>query len=405
MTSITKPPRPSRTLFRVGLPLLILVAGIATAVLIMGTRPEAKKRPGNTQPPLVQWKVAQYVDHTVTVSAMGTVLPATQIDLKARVSGQVERLSPNLIPGGRFKKGESLMSLDKADLRLALATAESRFNQAKADLDLELGNQDVARKELALMESTSGRPVKNQSLALRKPQLEKVEASLSLAQADVDKALLDLKRSEVRAPFDGIVLARSAPIGTLVSSGQAVATLTGDDAWWVEATLPVKDLPWIQIPGASGNDGSLAQILTQNGTAFQGSLLRLLGDMNDKSRMARILIEIKDPMGQATAMNTPPLLLNSYVAIKLKGKPLNGRIALPDRALRDDNEVWVADGSVLRIRKVQITWREESTVFVEQGLSPGDRIILSELSSPVDGMPIRTGDEAPKEKEATPPQR
>lgn len=379
----------SGRLFRAGVPLVILFGALAVTALILTTRPKAEKRPKPASAPLVRWQETRLSDHTVTVSAMGTVLPATQIDLKARVGGQVEWISPNLIPGGRFKRGERLLTLDQADLKLALASARGRLQQARADLALEQGNQAVAKNELTLMETTSGRKVTDQSLALRKPQLAKAEAGLALATADLDKALLDLARSEIRAPFDGMVLARTAPEGTLVAAGQSVATLTGDDTWWVEATLPVKELPWLLLPG-SKTPGSRARILTGIGTAFNGTLLRLMGDLNDKSRMARLLIEIRDPMGQATTLGTPPLLLNSYVTAKLDGKTLAGIIALPDRALRDGGEVWVADGDTLRIRTVHIAWREEATVFVDQGLSPGERVILSDLSSPVDGMAIRT---------------
>jgi len=399
----TKPT--SRTLVRVGLPLLIVAVAVAIAALIITTKPKAQKRPRTSQPPLVSWEETRLGDHSVTVATMGTVLASTQIELKARVGGQVEWISPNLIPGGRFKKGEILLSLDKADLNLALATARGKLKQAQADLALEQGNQDVARRELALMETTTGRTVEDRTLALRKPQLAKTEAGLALAAADLDKALLDLARSDIRAPFDGMVLSRSTPTGTLVTTGQTVATLTGDDIWWVEATLPVKDLPWLILPDESHATGSQALIRTQNGTVFKGGLLRLLGDLNDKSRMARLLIEIRDPMGQAAAMSAPPLLLNSYVRAELEGKSIAGVITLPDRALRDDGEVWVAEGGKLRIRKVDIFWREGATLFVGTGLKPGERVILSDLSSPVDGMAIRTGDEKPekKEKKGQPP--
>jgi len=383
----------SRILVRVGLPLLILAAAFFITAHIMATKPQAEKRPRNTRPPLVRWEEARLNDHPVTVSAMGTVRASSQIDLKARVGGQVEWLAANLIPGGRFKKGEVLVELDKADLGIALARAEGKVQQARADLALEQGNQEVAKKELALMETTMGHRVKDQALALRLPQLKRAEASLALAEADLDKALLDLARSKIRAPFDGIVLSRSAPVGTLVTGGQTVATLTAVDTWWVEATLPVKDLSWLRLPQGHDAGGSRARILTRNGGAFRGQLLQILGDLNDKSRMARILIEVAAPMEQATAMGVPPLLLNSYVNAELEGKPLNGVIALPDRALRDGSEVWVADGDRLRILTVHIAWREGSTVFVDRGLTAGERVILSDLSSPTDGMKISTGDE------------
>ncbi|VFQ42530.1 efflux RND transporter periplasmic adaptor subunit [Desulfoluna butyratoxydans] len=385
----------SPLLVRVGLPLFILAAAFLLASHLMETRPKAEKRPRTSLPPLVRWEETQLSDHPVTVTAMGTVRASSQIDLKARVGGQVEWLAPALVPGGRFKKGDVLVKLDKADLDISLALAGAKVQQARADLSLEQGSQEVARKELALMETTMGHRVKDQSLALRLPQLKIAEANLALAEADLDKALLDLARSEIRAPFDGIVLARSASMGTLVTEGQTVATLASDAVWWVEATLPVSNLAWLRIQKDNNGQASRARILPRSGGTFQGQLLQVLGDLNDTSRMARVLIEVADPMEQAAATGAPPLLLNSYVTAELEGTPLRGIIALPDRALRDGNEVWVADGETLRIRTVRIAWREGATVFTDRGLSPGERVILSDLSSPADGMKIRTGEKKP----------
>lgn len=402
--SPSKPPL-SRALVRVGLPLIILASAVAVTALLMGTKPRAEKRPPTDTAPLVRWEAARKSDHPVTVTAMGTVLAASQIELAARVGGQVEWISSNLIPGGRFKKGEPLLKLDKADLTLALDEARGKVQQARADLALEQGNQDVAQKELALMEATTGHKVKNQALALRKPQLAKAKANLALAAADLDKALLDLSRSELHAPFDGLVISRSAPVGTLVAAGQKVATLVADAAWWVEATLPVADLAWLTLPGPTGGPGSRARILTRNGAAFDGHLLQILGDLSADSRMARILIEVPAPMKQAEALNAPPLLLNSYVNVELQGKHLKGVIPLPDRALRDGSEIWVADGDTLRIRSVRVAWREGATLFVDRGLAPGERVILSDLSAPADGMKIRTGEKKEKSKGRPPAAR
>ncbi|SCX76654.1 efflux RND transporter periplasmic adaptor subunit [Desulfoluna spongiiphila] len=390
----------SRRLTRAGLPLLILAAAFFIGSHLMDSKPKAEKRPRTALPPLVRWEEARTTNHPVTVSAMGTVRASAQIDLKARVGGQVEWLAPALVPGGRFKKGEILIKLDKADLDISLALAGAKVQQARADLSLEQGSQEVARKELALMETTMGHRVKDQSLALRLPQLKIAEANLALAEADLDKALLDLARSEIRAPFGGIVLSRSAPVGTLVTEGQTVATLADDDTWWVEATLPVKDLAWLRLPKANETHGSQTRVLTQTGAAFRGRLIQVLGDLSDMSRMARVLIEVDDPMEQAAATGAPPLLLNSYVTAELEGKPLRDIIALPDRALRDGNEVWVADGDTLRIRTVRIVWREGATVFTDRGIAPGERVILSDLSSPADGMKIRTRGEK-KDKKAS----
>lgn len=381
-------PTPS-TLLRILVPLLILCAASVAAYFIVTTRPAVKKRAAPNPPPRVEWITAKLQDHGVTLSGMGTVKPATQIELKTRVGGQVEWISPALVPGGRFTKGEPLLTLDEADLRLSLATAEAKLRQARAELALEAGNQDVARNELALMEATTGRRVKDHTLALREPQLAKAEAVVALAEIEVKKAELDLSRATIRAPFQGIVLTRTASVGTLMTAGLSVAEITGDAAWWVEMTLPVRDLAWLNMDPKKG-PAPKVRVLSPEGTPYEGHLMRILTDLSPQSRMARLLVEIKEPMAQAKARHGLPLLLNSYVRVTLSGTPITQVVALPEKALRDDSEVWVIQNGTLTVTPVELARREGDTVYIRQGLTSGDRVIITNLAAPVDGMAVLT---------------
>ncbi|MCG8473703.1 MAG: efflux RND transporter periplasmic adaptor subunit [Desulfobacterales bacterium] len=367
---------------KIALPLLILVLAAGMSLYIFKTRPQAPKREITVKPPVVETFAARIHDHPVTLSAMGTVIPSTRTELKVRVSGEVMWVSPHLEPGVRVQKGEPLMRLDQVDLKLALATAQANLQQAKADLALEEGNQEVARNELALMEKTTGRKVNDQALALRKPQLAKARASVALAKTDVRRAQVNLKRSVITAPFDGLILTRNAPLGSLASNGQTVAEIAEDGIWWVEASLPMRDLTWLRKEGS-------ARIITQTGAIFEGRLLRLLGDLNATSRMARLLIEVKNPMNQATKQKSSPLLLQSYVDIKLQGNTIASVVAVPDKALRNGPAVWVVKDEKLYIKKVTLARREEGVAYIQEGLEEGDLIILTQLASPVDGMAVR----------------
>ncbi|WP_300672478.1 efflux RND transporter periplasmic adaptor subunit [Desulfoluna sp.] len=385
-----------RTPLYVLIPVLILLLAGGIAVYLMKSKPTAQKKKPKTKPPLVELLKVKAENHPVTLSAMGTVMPSNKTELKVRVAGDVVWISPNLEPGGRIREGEPLMRLDETDLLLALDTAKAKHQQAIADLDLEEGNQRVAQNELNLMQATMGRTVKDKRLALRKPQLAKAKASVALAKIEVRKAEIELSRTIIAAPYSGLVLTRTLAKGSLAQANQGVAEITGDRVYWVEVTLPVRDLPWLNF--TSSTPGNAARITTPAGSVFKGRVLRLLGDLNTATRMARLLLEVRDPMGQAKAAGVPPLLINSYVKAEIDGAPLTEVIGLPEKALKNGSEVWLAKEGKLTIAPVEIIRKEAGNVYVKSGLSQGDQVILTQLTTPVDGLVIRTGNEKPSGK-------
>ena len=107
--------------------------------------------------------------------------------------------------------------------------------------------------------------------------------------------------------------------------------------------------------------------------------------------MARILAAVKDPLGlEDPDQSTRPLLIGEYVRVEIEGSPLSQVFRIPRVALRDNDTIWVVgDDSTLDIRPVKIIWRDTQTVFLDQGLDPGDRVIVSDLAAPVEGMKIQ----------------
>jgi hypothetical protein len=110
--------------------------------------------------------------------------------------------------------------------------------------------------------------------------------------------------------------------------------------------------------------------------------------------MARILVEVKDPLGLKSAeQNKLQLLIGEYVRIEIEGRQLQNVYRIPRAALRDDANLWiVSDDGKLDIRKVVIIWRDPQTVLLREGLEPGDRLIVSDLAGPIQGMPVQVAE-------------
>jgi RND family efflux transporter MFP subunit len=369
-------------------PMFIVFAGLALACFLYVTKPSAKRGTAPIKAPLVEVMAARAADHVVTLSAMGTVIASRSMALKPRVGGFVLNTSQRFVPGGIFRKGEVILALDATDYKLALEKRKTLVARARAELNLERGRQAVARAEVKLMETTSGKRFRDSDLALRKPQLAKVQADLASTMVDLKIARLDLERTVIRAPFNCMVMEKKVAQGSQVTSQEILATLSATDEYWVAATLPMDALDWIRFPLSGKGQGSPVTVFTRDNKIHPGRILRLLGDLSPQSRLARVLIAVKDPLGLETE-KINPLLINAYVRVLIEGERISNVIALPRQVARDGNGVWIARENRLAIGQLEILWKNADTLFVKSGVAPGDKIVISDLSSVVDGMAIR----------------
>ncbi|MFH2130798.1 MAG: HlyD family efflux transporter periplasmic adaptor subunit [bacterium] len=381
---------------KVTLQLLLFVAiiggGWVSANYFIDTKPTARRSRPEKLSPLVDIAPTRSTSKTVVVNAMGTVVPARQISLYSQLVGTVDWISPKFVPGGRIAQGEVLVKLNREDYELAARKQRSVIRQLQADLALEKGKQAVARKEIELMKKTLGKTIKDPRLALRVPQLNKAMASLKSQEIGLEQALLDLKRTVIKAPFNAMVLDRSIELGSRVTTQNGLATLIGTDAFWIEAAVPVDKLQWIGIPGSNGNGSSQVRVRLQDGSKTTGRVIRLLGDLTSKSQMARLLVQVDDPLGMNRRSGQMPLLLNSYVSLDFVGSRIQNVVEIPRKVVKDGNRIWILEKGQLRIRTIQPVWEDEESFYVRNTIKPGELLITSEMTAAVDGMTVRTLD-------------
>ncbi len=376
------------TLLRFVIPLIIIGAGVIFAQHLYDTRPVAGRGRPDIPPPLVETTIVHKQDHQITLSAMGTVVPSRSITLKSRVGGFVETTSEKLIPGGVFQKGEVILRLEQTDYALDVARKKAALDKLSASLRLEMGRQQVAREEIKILQKDAGSPIINPSLALREPQLAQIKADIAAAETDLDLARLNLDRTIIKAPFNCMIMSVNVQTGSQISAQDALAELSGTDAFWVKVSVPPDQLKWITIPANPKEKGSPAIVSNQNDTPHQGHVIRLLGELGPKTRLATLIITIDDPLGQSHPTDSA-LLLNSYVRVAVLAEKIADIIALPRSLVRNQTQVWVAADGRMEIRTIDFIWRDNEYLFVTRGLDDKDAVIVSDLSSPVDGMALR----------------
>jgi len=393
-------PNPNRpaTLMRLLLPIVVVVTGAAIAFWLMQTGPKAKPRQKVRNAVMVDVRPIEFTSQATSISVMGTVIPKREVVIKPQVTGEIISFSDKLVPGGHFASGEQLLAIDPEDYRLAVKQLASEVARVKADYQIELGQRRVAQKEYELLGETVSEEEKN--LMLREPQLENIRSSLEGAAARLEKAQLDLERTVVNAPFNAVVISRDVNLGTSVTIGTPLATLVDSDAFWVETPVPASQLKWIHV-GAKGNIGGSPARIYDTATwgsenSRSGQIIGMMADVEEQGRMAKLLIEVPDPLAlQARSSGLPRLLLGSYVRVEIEGQSLPHAAAIERDLVHDGNHLWIMDEQGnLDIRTVEITFRDQGQVLITGGISDGELLVTSNLPSPVQGMNLRLRESA-----------
>jgi len=397
------PPAPHsgvlRKLLLLGLPVLVIAAGLMIAMALVKTSPHAAKQPQPRTARLVETRAVSLGPQSTVVPAHGTVQPSREVTIYPRVAGEVIEINAMLIPGGRFMAGDMLVKIDPADFALAVRQRETDLVSAKASLTQEMGQQAVAQREFDLLGENI--PADSRDLVLRQPQLEQAKAAVSAAEAALDQARLNLDRTTVRAPFNGTVRARNVNAGTQVNTSTALLTFTGSDEYWVELTVPVDQLRWIQIPRTEGEHGSRVRMLSEssrNGHAMRdGEVLRLLPDLEPNGRLARLLVSVPDPLAlRPENAGKPALILGDYITAEIDGVGIAQAAALERGLFHDGDVVWVMNPQKqLELRPVTVAFRGPEKLLVTAGLNAGELVITTDLPAAVEGMALRSADDEP----------
>lgn len=362
----------------------VLLAGFIGSEILVATAPKATRKPPEKTARLVTTEKVSTGAHAVSLTGYGIVQAKQQVNMQARISGTVQRVSPKFVPGNRFSKGDVLAEIDSTDYRIELQTAQAALAQAKASLMSEQGNQVVAQSDFDLLKLDVNE--REKALILRQPQLLAAQATVQSAQAAVDRAKVNLDRTVLRAPFDGIVVSREASVGAQVSASSNLGVLASGDAFWISVAVPQADLKWIEFPGAGqlGSEVCVADASASNGNCHPGRVLSLQSSVQDSGRQAQVLVEVP----RVAKKGIQPLLLSQYVKADFKGITLNNVFKL-DPSLVHGNEVWLNRDGKLEIRTVDVAFRSSDYVLVASGLNNGDEVVSSNLGSPVAGMALR----------------
>ncbi len=394
--------------------LAILCAGVGGYVALQVLKPRPAVRAPVKQLPLVRAAPVEFREGALTVTGNGLVKPRTEVVVAAEVSGRVTFVSPALVTGGSFARGDVLVRLDPEPFKAALEQAAADRQSAQASLGL--AEQLLKRTEELIAKGFLSRQTLDERIANR----DQARAALARSEALERQRHLDLERAVVKAPFKGRVLSEKVGLGETVQPGKELARIYSDDALEIAVSLTDRDValiadPW-RTPDVEKNQGggkggrAAASVIVEHGSVryrWPARVDRVEASVDSATRTFNVVVRVDDPDTRGTPVpgsggGGPPLLVGMYATVEIAGRDQGRYAVVPRRALRDGGVVWLLDGTdTVAITPVRVLSESKDNVVISSDRLPsGARVITSELKVVTEGMSVRLVDETRRESPA-----
>lgn len=385
-------------LAKILLPILVLGVGLAAAVIMVRLRPQAETRVPESIAPLVRVRTVHFEDVRLSVHSQGSVAPRTQTTMAPQVRGKVVKISPSFVSGGFVKKGELLVELDPLDYELAVIKATATVAHSQVRVAREQAEARVAEREWQDLGDGEASP-----LARRELQLQEAQAEFDAAQASLRQAEANLARTRLHAPFDGRVRSKSVDVGQFVGVGQPLGVVYSIDVAEVRLPLPDGQLAYIDLPLVFREEtpsdtprNELPEVTLRTNFAgatheWSGRVVRTEGEIDPRSRMVHVVVQVKDPYAASEEGGRPPLAIGMFVDAEIYGRTLTNVTKVPRAAIRNNNQVLVVDQQDrMHFRNVEIVRMQGEEAIIRHGIESGERICLSTLAIVTEGMQVRS---------------
>lgn len=437
----------SHLLYRIVLPLGILAGGIVALLWLRQQREPPAKTTRPPEPAAVRTTVVGPVVDELTLEASGVVAPLRVTQLAAAVPGRVIA-KEKVAESGRFVGASALLlTIDRKPYRLAVAARQAETARLAAEMErlaLEETQTQQLLKLAAQQRALSEKEVRRQQDLLRRKAtssaeidaarqavlrdhlaelqlrnvLQSIPARRQSLRADQQAAVARqrqaehaLRRTRIVAPHPGLVVADHVEPGDYVEAGDKLLVLADTSAYEVRAPFRIDQLYWLWSadrrpfePSPQKSGPRYFEIAPRPATVtftasddqrftWKGVLDAVDGTgIDEQTQTVTCRVRISEPKRLAAKDGPPALVSGMFVTVTVRIRPQIGLLRLPHQAVQPDGRAWVVEDQKLRVRDIRVVHRTEDHALLRakpETLRPGDRIVITPLSTAYDGMPVR----------------
>ena len=379
-------------LLKIILPVAFIVAAVVASFAMIQARPDTPKEATPKPALLVSVATARREAVSFIVRSQGSVSPRTQTTLMSEVSGQISEVSPAFASGGFFKRGDILIRIDPRNYETLVKRARAEVAKARTGVATENALAGYAFEDWERLRDLNSAAGPASDLTLRKPQLQQALAELESKEADLEKVLEDLRRTVIRAPYDGMVREKIADVGQYVNVGAQLARTFAVDLAEIRLPVTQKDLRFLDLKKLDAG-GKLPVVLSASigDQLFEwdARVVRSEGVFDAASRVLYIVAQVDDPYDLAGS-GREPMRMGTFVTAAITGLPGGELIAVPRHALSRGTTLWVVDAnSTIHPRIVRIVRTGDDLAYLDRGVAHGEVYVTAPIDHPLPGMRVR----------------
>ena len=423
--------------------IVILAAAVLVALILVKTRAPLEHVALEMPSRVVEVVRARQIPFRTRVTAYGNVEPSKTLNSAAEVSGEISYLHPNLKAGETIPSGTLVVRIDAEDYELSLRQTQEDLKASRSSLrELEtekkstLRSLQLSQKNLEVGQAELGRirdiyekkliskstlDAEEQKSILLHQQVEdlqgrlngydsrrqSIEAQIARAEQEVQNRTTILGRTEIRMPFDARIGTVSVNQNEFVTVGSALFEAIDLKGVEISAQLPIGSMR--KLVSHLANQSQVVRQFIETGGHINDSLglvaeVRLVGNMPNAIWEAKVLrisesidatrqtlgvvVGVDKPYEKIVAGQRPPLLKGMYTAVDLMA-PQRLAMVIPRKALHEGRVYLADDDGRLEIRAVDILFSQDDLVVVKSGLEDNERIVITDLTPVIEGMPLQ----------------
>lgn len=341
-------------------PILLLTFGGLLAKKIAGSAKPKKSKPARVT--LVDAKTfpCKPISHTTEVRTFGTVRGRDQARISPQVSAKIIWVSDNFRVGNYVKKGEVLVKLEATDLEVIHANQIATI----AEIESNIATEKVLAMQAESDWIASGRPMSTATdFRLRKPQLKSLYASMKSAEFTLEKAARDLVRTNILAPYDGLVATRNANLGELANLQTSLGDIFASDKAEVHLSLTPEQFSTVNqyLDFSNPEKATVITLSPANSPNIirKATLVRMDPVIDTRNHVRNIIAEIEDPFNQEKGN----LAVGTFVNASIQGKTIENVYKVPESAIVHDSYIWNIKEAKLDKIEVDIKYRQDGFVY------------------------------------------
>jgi membrane fusion protein, multidrug efflux system len=290
------------------------------------------------------------------VYASGTVLANEEVELRPEIAGKI--LSVNFKEGSRVSKGALLVKINDADL-------QAQLKKLQVQTKLATEQEQRAKKLLDI----SGVSQEEYDISLNQ---------LNTIKADEEYTKAQIAKTELRAPFNGVIGLKNVSEGSYVSPNQTIAWMQQVDPVKIDFSVPEKYASMV------GQNAKISFTAASSNETYTGTVYAIQPriDVGTRSLQVRALSPNKEGK----------IIPGSFVKVQLTLKEYENAIMIPTQSIvpvLKGKTVYVAHNGKAVSQKVETGIRTDTTIQILEGVNPGDTVVTTGLMQLRADMPIK----------------